>query len=74
MGQFTGLLGRILIGVGLFVVILGVLLVLSPKIPFLGRLPGDLVFQRENVTIYFPVVTSILLSVVLTIILNLFFR
>ncbi len=74
MFQLPGILGKFLIGVGLFIVILGVILLLVPKIPFLGRMPGDIVVQRENFTFYFPVVTSVLLSVILTIILNLFFR
>jgi hypothetical protein len=74
MFQLPGILGKFLIGVGLFIVILGVILLLVPKIPFLGRMPGDIVVQRENFTLYFPVVTSVLLSVILTIILNLFFR
>jgi hypothetical protein len=74
MFQLSGILGKFLIGVGLFIVILGVVLLLVPKIPFLGRMPGDIVVQRENFTFYFPVVTSVLLSVILTIILNLFFR
>jgi hypothetical protein len=74
MFQLPGILGKFLIGVGLFIVILGVILLLVPKIPFLGRMPGDIIVQRENFTFYFPVVTSVLLSVILTIILNLFFR
>jgi len=74
MFQFSGFLGKFLIGIGLFIVILGIILLVSPKIPFLGKLPGDIVVHRENFTFYFPVVTSILLSIILTIILNLFFR
>ena len=72
MAQFYGHFGRLLNGAGLFLIVLGILLVLSPGIPFLGKLPGDMVIERENMTLYFPVVTSILLSVILTIILNLF--
>lgn len=74
MFQFSGFLGKFLIGLGLFIIILGIIILLSPKIPFLGKLPGDIVVQRENFTFYFPVVTSLLISVILTIILNLFFR
>ena len=40
----------------------------------LGRLPGDLVWRRKNTTVYFPIVTSLVLSVVLTLLLNLLFR
>jgi hypothetical protein len=62
-------LGRILIFIGLGIVVLGLLLTLSGKIPLLGRLPGDIVFRRGNFTFYFPLATSILLSILLTVIL-----
>lgn len=65
--------GKVIIIVGIFLVVLGLLIVLSPKIPFLGRLPGDIYIKRENFSFYFPVITSILVSLVITIILNLFY-
>lgn len=65
--------GKVIIIVGIFLVVLGLLIVLSPKIPFLGRLPGDIYIKRENFSFYFPVITSILVSLIITIILNLFF-
>jgi len=74
MDPLPGFFGKLLIGVGLFIVILGVILLLSPKIPFLGKLPGDIVVQRENFTFYFPLATSFLLSIILTLLLNLFWR
>jgi len=64
-------LGKFLVIAGLVIAGLGVLLLVLPKIPFLGRLPGDIVIRRENFTFYFPLGTSILLSVVLSIILYL---
>jgi hypothetical protein len=67
-------LGRILIFIGLGIVVLGLLLTFSGKIPLIGRLPGDIVFRRGNFTIYFPLATSILLSILLTVILWLFRR
>jgi len=67
-------LGRILIFVGLAIVVLGLLLTFSGKIPLIGRLPGDVVFRRGNFTFYFPLATSILLSILLTVILWLFRR
>lgn len=67
-------LGRTLIVVGLVIVVAGVVLALAPRIPWLGRLPGDILIQRERVTFYFPIVTSIVVSIVLTVLLNLFFR
>ena len=67
-------LGRILIFIGLGIVVLGLLLTFSGKIPLIGRLPGDIVFRRGNFTFYFPLATSILLSILLTVILWLFRR
>lgn len=69
-----GGLGRMLIVIGLVVVVVGVVLTLAPRIPWLGRLPGDIVVQRERFTFYFPIATSIVVSIVLTLLLNLFFR
>jgi Protein of unknown function (DUF2905) len=62
-------IGRILIFIGLAIVGLGLLLTVVGKVPFIGRLPGDIVFRRGNVTFYFPLATSILLSILLTVIL-----
>jgi hypothetical protein len=67
-------LGRTLIVVGLVIVAAGVLLTLAPRIPWLGRLPGDILVQRERFSFYFPIATSIVVSIVLTLLLNLFFR
>jgi Protein of unknown function (DUF2905) len=67
-------LGRWLIGVGVAIVLLGVVLTLAPRLPWLGRLPGDFVVRRDSFTFYFPLATSIVVSVVLTILLNLFGR
>jgi hypothetical protein len=67
-------LGRTLIVVGLVIVVAGVALTFAPRIPWLGRLPGDILVQRERFTFYFPIATSIVVSIVLTLLLNLFFR
>ena len=66
--------GKLLIVLGGITVVVGVLVLLAARIPWLGRLPGDVVVQRGPVTFYFPVVTSIVVSIVLTILLNLFLR
>jgi Protein of unknown function (DUF2905) len=68
-----GQLGRVLLGVGLVLVVLGGLLLVGERLG-LGRLPGDLVLKRKNVSIYLPIATSILLSLVLTLVLNLWLR
>ncbi len=68
-------IGKLLLFVGGILVLLGIVLMLGPKLPFrLGRLPGDLVFRRDNFTLYLPIATSVLLSVVLTIVFWVFRR
>jgi hypothetical protein len=69
----VGQIGRVLFMLGAVLAAVGVLLVLGDKLGF-GRLPGDFVLRRKNLTVYFPVVTSIVISVVLTVILNLIVR
>ncbi len=66
--------GKMLIILGIFILGIGLLLTLGGKIPYLGRLPGDIVIKRGNFTFYFPIVTCILLSVLLTLIFSLFRR
>jgi uncharacterized protein YybS (DUF2232 family) len=62
-------IGRMLVVFGLLIALAGVALVLVGRVPWLGRLPGDVHIQRGNWTFYFPLATSLLLSVVLTLIL-----
>jgi hypothetical protein len=59
-------IGKFLIIFGIVVIAIGGLLLLSGKIPWLGKLPGDIIIQRKNFTFYFPIATSIILSVILT--------
>jgi hypothetical protein len=65
-------IGKLLIVFGLVLVGAGLLLLLSDKIPWLGRLPGDITVRRDNFTFFFPVVTCIVISVILSLILWLF--
>ena len=67
-------LGRLLILIGVFAFLLGALLILAPKLPFLGRLPGDILVRKGGFTLYAPIVTMALVSVGLTVALNLIFR
>jgi hypothetical protein len=67
-------LARILIFLGVLLVAVGLALLLVPRIPGLGKLPGDLVIKRENFTFYFPLGTCILISVILSLIFWLFRR
>jgi len=70
----TGLgpLGKMLILLGVFIILIGVLLVIGEKIPWIGRLPGDIIIRKKNFTFYFPIVTSILISILLTLLFALF--
>jgi hypothetical protein len=60
--------GRALVVMGLVVALVGVVLLVAGRVPWLGRLPGDLYIQRGNWSFYFPLATSIVLSVLLTVV------
>ena len=65
-------LGRMLLLIGVTLVLLGGVLLLVGKVPFLGRLPGDIVVKRDRFTFYFPLTTCIIVSLILTLFLKLF--
>lgn len=67
-------LGKTLIFLGLILVVIGVILSLAPKIPWLGHLPGDISVERENFSFYFPLATCILISIILSLVLYFFRR
>lgn len=69
-----GSLGKGLILLGIFLVVLGILFSLGGKIPWLGQLPGDIYIRRERFTLYFPLMTCLLLSLILTLVLYIFRR
>ena len=73
MEPFGGF-GKTLILLGAVLMILGVVFLVAPKIPFLGKLPGDIHLRGKNWSFSFPVVTCIVISIVLTLLLNLFSR
>lgn len=64
--------GKVLICIGLLLAILGFVFIFGNKIPFIGRLPGDIAVERRNYSFYFPVTTCIIISVVISFILWLF--
>lgn len=66
-------LGRLLVIIGVVLVVVGVLAMLGVRLPF-GRLPGDIAIEGERGGIYIPIVTMIVVSVILTILVNLFLR
>jgi len=65
-------LGRVLLVLGLVIAPLGLLFLLVGRVPALGRLPGDIVIERDNVRIYIPIATSILISILLTLLFLVF--
>lgn len=67
-------IGKALIIFGVILIGVGILLVFMHKVPFLGKLPGDIYIQRKNFSFYFPLMTSLLLSVILSLILWLWQR
>ena len=66
-------LGRVLLVIGIVLVVVGGLAAIGVRLPF-GRLPGDIAIEGERGGFYFPIVTMILFSIVLTVLVNLFFR
>ena len=64
-------MGKILIIIGIVLVIAGIVIQLSPRLPLFGRLPGDIVVDRGNFRMFIPITTSIILSIILTVILYL---
>lgn len=59
-------MGKTLILIGLLLVVIGLILTFAEKVPWLGRMPGDIVVKRENFTFYFPLATSIIVSIILS--------
>ncbi len=64
----NGDLGRLFIILGAVLLVVGVVLLFADRIPWLGRLPGDIVLRRKGFTLYVPIATSILLSLLLTLV------
>jgi hypothetical protein len=68
MADFSSF-GKILLIIGLVIAGIGGLILLGGKIPWIGQLPGDFYYKGKNFTFYFPLATSIIISIILTIIL-----
>ncbi len=62
-------IGRILIFIGSIVLITGIIVLLANKIPFIGKLPGDITVRKGNFIFYFPLATCIVISIILTLII-----
>ena len=65
--EFQGV-GKLFVVIGVLIVLLGVGFMFFDKIPFLGKLPGDIRIERENFRFYFPLTTSILVSVFISVV------
>ena len=66
--------GKALIYIGILLLVIGVVFSLAGKIPWLGRLPGDITIERDGFTFYFPLATCILISVIISLVLYFFRR
>ncbi len=71
MAGFSGL-GKMFILLGICLIVIGLFFLFGEKIPFLGKLPGDIVVKRDKFAFYFPLATSILVSLILTLLFSLF--
>jgi len=65
-------LGKVLIVAGILLVLIGLAFMFGDKIPYLGKLPGDIYIKRERFSFYFPLTTSIIISIILTILFSIF--
>ncbi|MBI5644430.1 MAG: DUF2905 domain-containing protein [Deltaproteobacteria bacterium] len=62
-------MGKTLIIIGVVIVIIGVAFTFAPKIPYLGKLPGDIYYKKDNFVFYFPLATSVIVSIILSLLL-----
>jgi hypothetical protein len=65
-------IGKMLIILGIILIIVGLGFLFGDKIPFIGKLPGDILIKKERFSFYFPITTSIIISIILTILFSLF--
>jgi hypothetical protein len=63
-------LGKILLIVGAVIIVIALLMIFGQYIPFFGKLPGDIFIKKDNWSFYFPIVTFLIVSIILTIIIN----
>ncbi|MGP8155002.1 MAG: DUF2905 domain-containing protein [Smithella sp.] len=65
-------IGKMMIVVGVIIIVVGLVFLFGDKIPFLGKLPGDIYIKKERFSFYFPITTSIVISIILTILFYIF--
>ena len=66
-----GELARVMIIIGVVLIVIGLVMLVFPRLPFLGKLPGDILIKKEHLTFYFPLATSIVISIIISLILYL---
>jgi hypothetical protein len=64
--------GKLFVILGIIMIIIGLGFIFGDKIPYIGRLPGDISIKRENFSFYFPITTSIIVSIILTVLFSIF--
>jgi hypothetical protein len=67
-------IGKIFIVIGIIFILIGLAFMFGDRVPFVGRLPGDILIKKERFSFYFPITTSIIISIILTIIFSIFRR
>jgi len=67
-------MGKFMIIIGILFILLGIFITYGPKLPFLGKLPGDITIDKGNFRIYFPLATSIVISILISFLLYLYHR
>jgi uncharacterized membrane protein YkgB len=67
-----GALGKMLILLGVLIIVVGFLLLIGEKVPWIGKLPGDIIIRKEKFSFYFPITTCIIISIILTLLFTLF--
>ena len=65
-------LGKLLVISGILLVVVGLAFMFGDRVPYIGRLPGDILIRKERVSFYFPITTSIIVSIILTILFSIF--
>lgn len=70
----TDLIGRSLLVLDGLIALVGLLFLLAPRVPFIGRLPGDISIERDGFSFFFPLATMLLVSLILTVVLNVIVR
>ena len=66
-----GELARVMILIGTVLIVIGLVMLVVPRLPFLGKLPGDILIKKERFTFYFPLATSIVISIIISLVLYL---